>query len=101
MEELQATQEEIARKEKSYLARIKELEEQPGMKSVQTEVTDLKSRLEKKEREYQVRIEELKAQLVQKPVHGEDWELASEVEKALKLNLQALQITQEELNRKG
>ena len=101
MEELQATQEEIARKEKSYLARIKELEEQPGSKAVQSEVTDLKSRLEKKEREYEARIEELKAQLAQKPIHGDDWELASEVEKALKLNLQALQITQEELNRKG
>ena len=101
MEELQATQEEIARKEKSYLARIKELEEQPGMKSVQSEVIDLKSRLEKKENEYQARIEELKAQLAHKPPHGDDWELASEVEKALKLNLQALQITQEELNRKG
>lgn len=101
MEELQATQEEIARKEKSYLARIKELEDQPGMKSVQSEMTDLKSRLEKKEREYQARIEDLKAQLAQKPTHGDDWELASEVEKALKLNLQALQITQEELNRKG
>jgi hypothetical protein len=43
----------------------------------------------------------LKAQLAQKPVQADDWELASEVEKALKLNLQALQITQEELNRKG
>ena len=101
MEELQATQEEIARKEKSYIARIKELEEQSGMKSVQSEVTDLKSRLEKKEREYQARIEELKARLAQKPIHVDDWELASEVEKALKMNLQALQITQEELNRKG
>jgi len=101
MEELQATQEEIARKEKNYLARIKELEEQPGSKAVQSEVTDLKSSLEKKEREYEARIEELKAQLAQKPIHGDDWELASEVEKALKLNLQALQITQEELNRKG
>ena len=101
MEELQATQEEIARKEKSYLARIKELEEQPGSKAVQSEVTDLKSSLEKKEREYEARIEELKARLAQKPIHGDDWELASEVEKALKLNLQALQITQEELNRKG
>jgi len=101
MEELQATQEEIARKEKSYLARIKELEEQPGMKTTHLEVQDLKSRLEKTEREYKVKIEELKAQLAQKPSHGDDWELASEVEKALKMNLQALQITQEELNRKG
>lgn len=101
MEELQATQEEIARKEKSYLARIKELEEQPGAESMQAKVTELKSRLELKEIEYRARIEELKAQLAQKTQRGDDWELASEVEKALKLNLQALQITQEELNRKS
>jgi len=100
MEELQATQEEIARKEKSYLARIKELEEQPGVKSVQGEMTGLRAQLEKKEREYQARIEELSRQLAQKPPQGEDWEIASELEKSLKINLQALQITQEELDRK-
>jgi len=100
MEELQATQEEIARKEKSYLARIKELEEQPGGKSVQGEMAGLRAQLEKKEREYQVRIEELSRQLAQKPLHGEDWEIAAEVEKSLKINLEALQITQEQLDRK-
>jgi len=101
MEELQATQEEIARKEKSYLARIRELESQSGGSSGQPEINELKAKLERKEREYQAKIEELKAQLAQKPIQGDDWELASEVEKALKLNLQALQVTQEELNRKG
>jgi hypothetical protein len=101
MEELQATQEEIARKEKSYLARIKELESQSGGPSEQSEIHDLKAKLERKEREFQAKTEELKAQLAQKPTQGDDWALASEVEKALKLNLQALQITQEELNRKG
>ena len=68
---------------------------------MQAKVTELKSRLELKEIEYRARIEELKAQLAQKTQRGDDWELASEVEKALKLNLQALQITQEELNRKS
>ncbi|HEX6892053.1 MAG TPA: GAF domain-containing protein [Chryseolinea sp.] len=101
MEELQATQEEIARKEKSYLARIKELESETGGPSAQTEINDLKSRLETKEREHLAKTEELRALLAQKPVQGDDWQLASEVEKALKLNLQALRITQEELNRKG
>jgi hypothetical protein len=101
MEELQATQEEIARKEKSYLVRIKELESQSPDQSGQSEVNDLKAKLERKESEYRSKVEELKAQLAQKPVQADDWELASDVEKALKLNLQALQITQEELNRKG
>jgi hypothetical protein len=101
MEELQATQEEIARKEKSYLVRIKELESQSGDQSGQSEVNDLKAKLERKESEYRSKVEELKAQLAQKPVQVDDWELASEVEKALKLNLQALQITQEELHRRG
>jgi hypothetical protein len=101
MEELQATQEEIARKEKSYLIRIKELESQSDDKSAQAEIDDLKTKLERKESDYLSKVEELKAQLAQKPAQGDDWELASEVEKALKLNLQALQITQEELNRKG
>ena len=101
MEELQATQEEIARKEKSYLVRIKELESQSGDQSGQSEVNDLKAKLERKESEHRSKVEELKAQLAQKPLQADDWELASEVEKALKLNLQALQITQEELNRKG
>ena len=55
MEELQATQEEIARKEKSYLARIKELESQSGGPSGQSEINDLKAKLERKEREYQVK----------------------------------------------
>jgi len=101
MEELQATQEEIARKEKSYLVRTKELESQSGDQSGLAEVNDLKAKLERKESEHRSKVEELKAQLAQKPAQSDDWELASEVEKALKLNLQALQITQEELNRKG
>lgn len=100
MEELQATQEEVARKEKSYLTRIKELEDQPGSASSHAEMEVMKAQALKKEREYLSRIEELNKQLAQKPLHGEDWELALEVEKTLQMNLQALQITQDELDRK-
>jgi putative methionine-R-sulfoxide reductase with GAF domain len=100
MEELQATQEEIERKEKSYLARIKEFEEQSATHLSAAEKEELKTQYESKEREYQSRIEELKRQLAEKPAPGEDWELAREVEKTLQINLQALQITEDELRRK-
>ncbi|MBA4057440.1 MAG: hypothetical protein C0490_22185, partial [Marivirga sp.] len=93
MEELQATQEEIARKEKSYLVRIRELEEQQSdMQMSDAEKLKLKAQYEAKEREYLLKLEELKRQIALKPTHGDDWEVAQEVEKALKINLQALQI---------
>ena len=95
MEELQATQEEISRKEKNYLARIQELEEQKTIPS-----SENSEKLEKKEREYQSTIEALKQQLAAKPSLADDWEVAQEVEKALRINLQALQLTQEELDRR-
>ena len=100
MEELQATQEEISRKEKSYLERIKELESQTSSMLSPAERQSLSARAERKERELLSEIEELKLRLAQKPAQGDDWELAQEVEKTLKINLQALQITQEEMDRK-
>jgi len=95
MEELQATQEEISRKEKNYLVRIQELENQKIIPS-NREAEEFKS----KEGEYQLKIEELSKKLTEKPSKGDDWEVALEVEKALRINLQALQLTQEELDRK-
>lgn len=100
MEELQATQEEIARKEKSYLIRIKELEEQSAKEMPDAERLNLKAQFEAREHEYLLRLEDLKRQLALKPDHGDDWEVAQEVEKALKINLEALQITAEELAKK-
>lgn len=99
MEELQATQEEIARKEKTYIARIQELEQQAGHQS-QAAVDDLKADYSRKERDYQERIKELERELAQKPEKGDDWEIAAELEKTLSVQLEALKITQEELNRK-
>ncbi len=100
MEELQATQEEIARKEKSYIERIRELEELKGNSISTSELENHKAQSIRKEQEFQATIDVLKKQLLEKPAHGEDWELAKEVEKTLKINLEALEITQAELTRK-
>jgi len=94
MEELQATQEEISRKERNYLARIEELENQQSIPS-----QDNLEKFEKKEREYRSKIEELSRQLAEKADQPDDWQVAQEVEEALRINLQALQLTQDELDR--
>ncbi len=95
MEELQATQEEISRKERNYLARIEELENQKAAPS-----NEDKEDFKQKEREYLLKIEELSMQVAETPARGDDWEVAIDVEKTLRINLQALQLTQEELARK-
>jgi putative methionine-R-sulfoxide reductase with GAF domain len=100
MEELQATQEEIARKERGYIERIQELESQTTSTHADHDAIQLKDELAKKERDYQTRIKELEAKLNQKPVRADDWALAEEVEKTLRVNLEALKITQQELERK-
>jgi hypothetical protein len=43
----------------------------------------------------------LEKELAQKPVRSDDWQLAEEIAKTLKINLEALEITQQELARKG
>jgi len=95
MEELHATQEEISRKERNYLARIQELENQKATPSDKDN-----DGFRRKEREYLLKIEELSQQLAKTPAQGDDWGVAMDVEKALRINLQALQLTQEELDRK-
>jgi len=102
MEELQATQEEISRKERSYISRIKELENQDkGANKVEAaELETARSTFARKEQEYLTRIRELEVQLAQKPVRSDDWALAEELAKELKINLEALQITREELLKK-
>lgn len=99
MEELQATQEEVARKEQAYLNRIKELESKiNNWDSAELEI--VREKANRTERELRLKVEELTAQLTKSPTRTDDWEAAQEVEKALKLNLEAIKITQEELNRK-
>jgi len=99
MEEMQATQEEVSRKEKNYLARIAELEAQPKSTANRAEIEALQAAWRKKEQEYQQAAEALQSKLTHSP-KADDWELAVAVEQALQVNLKALQITQEELDRK-
>ncbi|MBL0740875.1 GAF domain-containing protein [Chryseolinea lacunae] len=102
MEEMQATQEEVARKENSYVARIRELETaQPKPSHSEAEIKALQAEWSRKEREYQQQAEALETRLAQQPAHGNDWALAEEVAKSLSVSLQALQITQEELDKKS
>jgi putative methionine-R-sulfoxide reductase with GAF domain len=100
MEELQATQEEIARKERGYIERIQELESQTSNSYTDKDLIQLREELAKKERDYHTRIKELEVRLNQKPARSDDWALAEEVEKTLRVNLEALKINQQELERK-
>jgi GAF domain-containing protein len=100
MEELQATQEEIARKERGYIERIQELETQASKQPSNEAVNKLKEETARKERDFQTRIKELEVKINQKPSRSDDWALAEEVEKTFKMNLEALKITQQELERK-
>jgi methyl-accepting chemotaxis protein len=101
MEELQATQEEVARKERGYIERIQELEQQSVNSSVTTDkLEEVTSDFIRKERDHLEKINALEKQLSQKPEKADDWQIAEEVVQTLKVNLKALEITQEELNRK-
>jgi len=100
MEELQATQEEIGRKEKSYIARIQELEAELKTRTSSHELDELRNSFKQSEQGYQDRIKSLEKQLALPTQKGDDWEAAEETARALKINLEALQITQEELRKK-
>jgi putative methionine-R-sulfoxide reductase with GAF domain len=101
MEEMQATQEEVARKEHGYIERIQELEQQLGNISGTTgKLEEATLTLERKERALLDKIATLEKELARKPARSDDWELAEEFAKSLKINLEALEITQQELARK-
>lgn len=95
MEELQATQEEIARKEQRYIARINELERMVSDES-KPDLIALQQELRKKEQEYQDMVQKFELKSREKPKE-DDWGLAEEVERELKINLEAIKITREEL----
>ena len=100
MEELQATQEEVVRKEQAYLQRIKDLEN-AEKKSDAGEAEIIRENAQKVEHTLRLKIEGLTAQLANNQSHTDDWAVAQDVEKTLKVNLEAIKITQEELNRKA
>lgn len=97
MEELQATQEEIARKEKSYIARIQELEQ--GTSQNGDSAARLKAEFARAEQHYQQQLKDLQDQLAQRSHEGE-WALAEEIERTLSLQRDALRITQDELDKR-
>jgi len=99
MEELQATQEEIARKERDYVARIRELESRPD-DNTREELLHFREEVKRKENHYKQLIAELEQKLEEKPLRENDWELAREVEKTLKINLEALRLAQLEQERR-
>lgn len=100
MEELQATQEEMARKERDYIKRIQELEGKAAQNGdAAAEIARRTDDFTRKEQQYQQQIRELERKLTQKPNRTEDWALAEEVEKTLRLQVEALRITQEELRK--
>ena len=100
MEELQATQEEVVRKEQAYLQRIKDLEN-TVKKSDAGESQTVRENAQKIEHALRLKIEELTAQLATNQSPTDEWAMAQEVEKILKVNLEAIKITQEELDRKA
>jgi GAF domain-containing protein len=99
MEELQATQEEVARKEQAYVQRIKDLENSVN-NSDSSDLKVFREHAEKVEGELRRQVEELNARLANR-TKAEDWAEAEDVEKTLKMNLEAIKITQEELDRKA
>jgi GAF domain-containing protein len=100
MEELQATQEEVVRKEKNYISRIEELEVQLREALMNRDDSKTLQAFSAKEDDYKMKLQWLENELEQARKKGEDWEVATELAQALKINLEALRITDEELTRK-
>jgi putative methionine-R-sulfoxide reductase with GAF domain len=98
MEELQATQEEMGRKEKDYISRIQELESL-GSDSNEEQIASLSKNFHEEESQLKRTIADLQEQLNQKPQRSDDWAVAEEVGKTLKFQLEALRVTQEEIEK--
>ncbi len=98
MEELQATQEEMARKERDYITRIEQLENR--LKQHSSEDLDrTREELMRVQAELDTVRRELEEERTKKTTRGDDWAIVEEVEKVFKVNLEALKITREELDR--
>jgi GAF domain-containing protein len=101
MEELQATQEELARKENDYIERIKSLESESGeAEQLKVDLQNTRNELKHKTQSLERQVLDLESRLAQKPSRSDDWALAEEVADNLRINLEALKITQQELTRK-
>ena len=98
MEELQATQEEMARKERDYISKIDQLEKRLKQGNVPSEELDLlKKEAARLQGELDRCMKESAEERKKLAAKGDDWAIAEEVERALKINLEALKITREEM----
>ncbi len=95
MEELQATQEELARKEKDYISAIQELEQKVQDAAGGEELSRLTEELQMQKENYEKEIRDLRAKLDEITNAGGDWSVAEEVAQMLKVQLDAMRITQE------
>ena len=100
MEELQATQEEVVRKEKTYVERIRELETLVNEKVDKGDIARLQELFALKEKEYELKIEQLNNELAKRGDNANDWNVAEELHRTLRVQLEALRITQKELDLK-
>jgi putative methionine-R-sulfoxide reductase with GAF domain len=98
MEELQATQEEMARKERDYITRIEQLENRLKQHSSK-DLERTREELMRVQTELDTVRRELEEERTKKPTRGDDWAIVEEVEKVFRVNLEALKITREELDR--
>lgn len=101
MEELQATQEEVTRKEADYLNRIKELESMLAGQSDPAALEEMKARYLQLEQESHQRTRELEEALRECEGRAAQWKAAEQIHQALQINLDAIRITQEEINKKS
>lgn len=101
MEEMQATQEEIARKEHAYLERIRDLETKLKYADTSDELENARSTWQTREEELTRQINDLNKQLSQLKSRPDDWAVAEQLGETLRINLEAIKITQDELSRKA
>src|SRR5690606_9443071 len=95
MEELQATQEELARKEKDYISAIQELEQKVQDAAGGEELSRPTEELQMQKENYEKEIRDLRAKLDEITKAGGDWSVAEELAQMLKVQRDALRITQE------
>ena len=72
-----------------------------GISQFSGEAETIRESAQKVEQTLRLKIEELTAQLANNQSPTDDWAVAQDVEKTLKVNLEAIKITQDELDRKA
>lgn len=98
MEELQATQEELSRKEQDYIVQIENLEKAAKTSVTAAELESIKADFQRELAGAERKLKEMEGRLGQQPLRADDWALAEEVEKTLRMQLESMRITGEELN---